>query len=63
MPLMTGQRAKKAWKNGDVDLGVMTVGQTIGRINDIPTTAQLLERMADEALEISRKLQNLYVCA
>ncbi|NIB38478.1 nitronate monooxygenase [Pseudomaricurvus alkylphenolicus] len=60
MPLMTGQRAKKGWIVGDVDLGVYTVGQTIGRINDIPTTAELLERMAKEALDASMAVQGLY---
>jgi NAD(P)H-dependent flavin oxidoreductase YrpB (nitropropane dioxygenase family) len=61
MPLMTGQRSKKAWVNGDVDLAVMTVGQSIGRIDDVPSTAKLLERMAGEALKASSAVQGLYV--
>ena len=52
MPLMTGQRVKKAWKNGDIEYGVMTIGQSVGRIYDVPTTAELLERMAQEAKDI-----------
>jgi len=60
MPLMTGQRSKKAWVNGDVDLAVMTVGQSIGRIDDIPSTAELLKRMAEEALQACKAVQGLY---
>ena len=60
MPFMTGQRSKKAWVNGDVDLAVMTVGQSIGRIEDVPTTAELLDRMAAEALQASASVQGLY---
>ena len=60
MPLLTGQRSKTAFVNGDVDLAVMTVGQTIGRIDDVPSTAQLLERMAKEALQASKAVQRLY---
>ena len=60
MPFMTGMRSKKAWVNGDVDLAVMTVGQTIGRIEDVPSTAELLDRMAKEALQASAAVQGLY---
>ena len=58
MPYMTGQRQKVAWRNGDLDHGVMTLGQTVGRIYDVPTTAELLERMARDAkgiLESTRR--------
>jgi len=60
MPFMTGMRSKKAWVNGDVDLAVMTVGQSIGRIEDVPSTAELLDRMAAEALQASASVQGLY---
>jgi nitronate monooxygenase len=60
MPFMSGKRSKKAWVNGDVDLGVMTVGQSIGRISDIPTTAEMLEQMAKETLTASTAVQALY---
>lgn len=51
MPLMTGQRVKLAWKSGDVNHGVETLGQSVGLISDIPSTAELLKRMASEAKE------------
>lgn len=49
LPLMSGLRIKQAWQTGDVDHGMASIGQTIGLINDIPSTAELLRRMAGEA--------------
>ena len=36
----------------DPDKGILMVGQTVGRINDIPTVAEVLERTVKEADEI-----------
>ena len=51
MPLITGKNALEAWQTGDVDVGMMTVGQSIGLIHDEPTMAELMERMVVEARE------------
>ena len=48
MPYMTGERQRVAWESGDLDHGVMTLGQTVGRIDDIPTTRELVHRMMSE---------------
>jgi nitronate monooxygenase len=50
-PLISGQRAKDVWKDGNVDEAMLTFGQSIGRINDIPTVAELIDRMVVEAEE------------
>ncbi|MCB1666772.1 MAG: nitronate monooxygenase [Porticoccaceae bacterium] len=60
MPLMTGQRVRESWVNGDVNYGVETLGQSVGLIKDIPTTAELLERMAKEALASVDKTRALF---
>jgi nitronate monooxygenase len=44
-PLVTGARGRAALQAGDVDGGVITAGQCIGLIDDIPTCAELIERM------------------
>jgi nitronate monooxygenase len=49
IPLLSGQKVKQAWQNGDVDFAPLMVGQSIGLIDDIPTCSELLERMAAEA--------------
>jgi nitronate monooxygenase len=51
IPLLAGQKVKQAWETGDVDYAPLMVGQSIGLISDIPTCAELLERMASEAKE------------
>jgi enoyl-[acyl-carrier protein] reductase II len=45
-------RLKKAIVDGDEKLGIMSVGQIIGRIDDLPTCKELLERIVAEAEEI-----------
>jgi NADH:quinone reductase (non-electrogenic) len=49
IPLMAGERTKAAWMTGDVNCAPMMVGQSIGLIHDIPTCADLLERMMSDA--------------
>jgi NAD(P)H-dependent flavin oxidoreductase YrpB (nitropropane dioxygenase family) len=41
---------------GREDVGVMASGQVVGLIDDIPTCAELLERIAAEAVEVLRGL-------
>ncbi|KAJ3116058.1 hypothetical protein HDU96_010524 [Phlyctochytrium bullatum] len=50
--LVSGQRGKQVFVTGDSDKGVWTAGQVIGLIDDIPTCAQLVERMVEEAVAI-----------
>ena len=38
-----------ATENGDNEKGVLTVGQVTGLVRDIPTVAELMERMVAEA--------------
>jgi nitronate monooxygenase len=49
IPLIAGERTKTAWATGDINSAPMMVGQSIGLIHDIPTCADLLARMMDEA--------------
>jgi NADH:quinone reductase (non-electrogenic) len=49
--LVTGARGRAAWESGDVNGGVLTAGMVIGLIDDIPTCAQLIERITLECRE------------
>jgi len=44
-PLVVGTRGMAALQSGEVDAGVVSAGQCIGLIDDIPSCAELLERM------------------
>ncbi|MCP4121021.1 MAG: hypothetical protein GY751_04650 [Bacteroidetes bacterium] len=46
---MSGKRAKDAYKTGESEHGLFTVGQSIGLIEDIPTMCELLSGMVADA--------------
>lgn len=50
-PLISGQRAKEVWFDGNAEQAMLTVGQSVGRIKDIPTVAELIDRIVKEAEE------------
>lgn len=50
-PLVAGARGRAALEAGEVDGGIITAGMVIGLIDDIPTCAELLERMVQECRE------------
>ncbi len=50
-PLVAGARGRAALQSGQVDEGVVWAGQVVGLIDDIPSCADLLDRMAHECRE------------
>ena len=50
-PLVAGERGRAALQSGQVDDGVVWAGQVVGLIDDIPSCAELLERMRRECRE------------
>jgi NADH:quinone reductase (non-electrogenic) len=44
-PLVAGVRGRAALMSGEVDAGIVSAGQCIGLIDDVPTCAELIERM------------------
>ena len=50
-PLVNGQRGRAALESGDTTNGVIWAGMVAGLIADIPTCAELLERMVAECRE------------
>ena len=46
--LVAGARGKVALKNGDVNDGVVSAGMVIGLIHDVPSCAELIERIVTE---------------
>lgn len=49
--LVAGQRGKVALATGDEDGGVIAAGQVVGLIDDVPTCAELIERIVAECRE------------
>ncbi|MGM0452248.1 MAG: NAD(P)H-dependent flavin oxidoreductase [Thermodesulfobacteriota bacterium] len=49
LPLISGERAREVWQSGDAENAMLTIGQSVGRVTDIPSVAELVERMITEA--------------
>src|SRR5262245_25838266 len=50
-PLVAGARGKVALRNGEVDGGVISAGMVIGLIDDVPTCAELIQRIVRDCRE------------
>ena len=50
-PLVVGVRGRAALESGEVNGGVVSAGQCIGLIDDVPTCSELLDRMVRECRE------------
>jgi len=62
LPLLDGSKQKVAYTSGDVSNAVMTVGQIIGLIHDIPSVKDIIEGIINEAKLIGQRLHNLGIC-
>ena len=49
LPLISGERAKTVWKEGNAEEAMLTIGQSVGRITDIPSVRDLVPRIMEEA--------------
>lgn len=52
--LVAGSRGRRVYEEGDPEAGVWSVGLVQGLIHDVPTCAELIDRMVSEAAEIVR---------
>jgi nitronate monooxygenase len=51
IPLLSGERMKEAWEEGNVERAPLMVGQSIGLIKEVLSCRELLDTMAKEAAE------------
>jgi NADH:quinone reductase (non-electrogenic) len=51
IPLLSGERIKEAWEDGNVERAPLMVGQSIGLIKGVLSCKELLDTMAKEAAE------------
>ena len=54
-PLVSGKNGLKVLSSGDIEAGLCTAGLCVGLVNDIPTVAELIERIVSDAEEILEK--------
>jgi len=54
--LISGKVGLKLLEAGDVDNGLLSVGQVIGLVHDIPTVKGLMDRIIKEAEEVATNM-------
>ena len=56
LKIATGEKAKKMYNEGDLDVGIISCGQGIGMAHDIPTVKDLFDRIMGEAADVAKGL-------
>jgi nitronate monooxygenase len=56
LKVVSGQNAKAMYQSGELGRGIISCGQGIGIVNDIPTIEELFNRMVSQAEELARGL-------
>jgi nitronate monooxygenase len=51
-PLVTGKNGLRVLKDGDIHVGLMAAGQSVGLVHDIPTVRTLIDTIIEEARQI-----------
>lgn len=59
-PLVAGARGRAALQAGEVDGGIITAGQCVGLIDDLPTCAELIERMVADCRQQLNRAQTYF---
>jgi nitronate monooxygenase len=56
LKIATGEKAKKMYNEGDLDVGIISCGQGIGMAHDIPSVKELFDRIMGEAADVAKGL-------
>lgn len=57
-PLVSGERGREMLQTGNIDLGILTTGQVVGLIRNLPTVKELIDSIIREATEIIQERLN-----
>ena len=56
LPLISGRRVMQVYEEGNINAGIFSCGQSVGRVRDIPTVKELITEMVSEAKQTADKL-------
>ncbi|MCP4751639.1 MAG: nitronate monooxygenase [Proteobacteria bacterium] len=59
VPHISGKVSRDGWREGNLEQGMYPAGQVVGRINDILTIAELMERIIGEATDAKNRIAAL----
>ena len=58
LTVISGELGKKAWIEGDVNAGVVSLGMAVGGIREIASTKEVIQNIVDDAESICRHLNS-----
>ncbi len=56
LKVVAGEKAKMMYEKGDLDVGVISCGQGVGMVRNIPTVQELFDGIISEATDIAKRL-------
>ncbi len=56
LSIVAGEKARQMFNGGDTKVGVISCGQGIGLINDLPSVKELFDSLMDQAHEVIKKI-------
>ena len=56
LTVIAGEHSRKLLAEGNMNAGILPVGQAVGRIRDSPTVQEVVERIMNQAEEVRQKL-------
>ena len=62
LTVISGELGRKAWMEGDIDAGVVSLGMAVGRIHEIVSVKKVIDDIIEEAKAICKRL-NLTLAA
>jgi len=62
LTVISGALGRKAWLEGDIDAGVVSLGMVVGRIHEILSVKEVIDGIIEEAKDICKRL-NLTLAA
>ena len=62
LTVISGELGRKAWMEGDIDAGVVSLGMAVGRIHEIASVKKIISDIIEEAKAICKRL-NLTLAA
>jgi len=57
---ISGEVSARGWRAGNLEEGLLPMGQVVGRIHNVPSVAELMAAIIDEAVQAKKKLDALF---
>ena len=59
LPVIAGTQARKVYREGDLEAGVVSCGQVVALINRVQSVGEVIEGIVGEAMEIRQRLNGI----